>query len=117
MEHCNNAMDHATLIRNSCKAMAISCLAMDVSSLPLAQSASGTYDARSRLIGLFEKKILANKLFLRRRFFTTMMDECYDVMEHINKTKTLVEQLDAVGAPVSKEDLRIMLLCGLSESY
>uniref|UniRef100_A0AAV1U6D6 CCHC-type domain-containing protein n=1 Tax=Peronospora matthiolae TaxID=2874970 RepID=A0AAV1U6D6_9STRA len=66
---------------------------------------------------LREKKSLANKLFLRRRFFTTMMEEGDDVLEHINKLKTLAEQLEAVGAPVCEDDLVITLLGSLSDSY
>ena len=80
-------------------------------------SAKNAHDAWSRLEGHYEKKSLANKLFLRRRFFTTMMGEDDDVLEHINKLKTLAEQLDAVGAPVSEDDLVITLLASLSESY
>ena len=64
-----------------------------------------------------EKKSLANKLFLRRRFFTAMMEEGDDVLKHFNKLKRLTEQLDAVGAPVSEDDLVITLLGSLSESY
>uniref|UniRef100_H3HA76 CCHC-type domain-containing protein n=1 Tax=Phytophthora ramorum TaxID=164328 RepID=H3HA76_PHYRM len=90
---------------------------MEDSQLPLVRSAKDAHDAWSRLEGHFEKKSLANKLFLRRRFFTTMMDEGDDVLEHINKLKTLAEQLDAVGAPVSEDDLVITLLGSLSESY
>uniref|UniRef100_A0AAV1TI49 DUF4219 domain-containing protein n=1 Tax=Peronospora matthiolae TaxID=2874970 RepID=A0AAV1TI49_9STRA len=73
--------------------------------------------AWSRLEDHFEKKSLANKLFLRRRFFTTMMEEGDDVLEHINKLKTLAEQLEAVGAPVCEDDLVITLLGSLSDSY
>ncbi|KAG2885998.1 hypothetical protein PC119_g23519 [Phytophthora cactorum] len=90
---------------------------MKDSQLPLVRSAKDAHDAWSRLEGHFEKKSLANKLFLRRRFFTTMMDEGDGVLEHINKIKTLAEQLDAVGAPVSEDDLVITLLGSLSESY
>jgi hypothetical protein len=46
-----------------------------------------------------------------------MVDEGDDVLAHINKVKTLAEQLDAVGAPVSEDDLVITLLGSLSESY
>ena len=45
------------------------------------------------------------------------MGEGDDVLEHINKFKTLAEQLDAVGAPVSEDDLVITLLASLSVSY
>ena len=39
-----------------------------------------------------------------RRFFTAMMEEDNDVLTHINKLKTLVEQLDAVVAPISEDE-------------
>ncbi|KAH7460381.1 Retrovirus-related Pol polyprotein from transposon TNT 1-94 [Phytophthora ramorum] len=103
LEHCTTTADQATFKRKSRKALAIICLAMEDSQLPLVRSAKDAHDAWSRLEGHFEKKSLANKLFLRRRFFTTMMDEGDDVLEHINKLKTLAEQLDAVGAPVSED--------------
>uniref|UniRef100_A0AAV1VEJ5 Uncharacterized protein n=1 Tax=Peronospora matthiolae TaxID=2874970 RepID=A0AAV1VEJ5_9STRA len=90
---------------------------MDYSQLPLVRSASGAYDAWSQLEGHFEKKSLANKLFLRRLFFTAKMEEGDDVLSHINRIKTLAEQLDAVGAPVSEDDLVITLLGSLSESF
>ncbi|KAG6623463.1 Copia proteinlike [Phytophthora cinnamomi] len=90
---------------------------MEDSQLLLVRSAKDAYDAWSKPEGHFEKKSLANMLFLRRRFFTTMMEEGDDALEHINKIKTLTEQLDAVGAPVSEDDLVITLLASLSESY
>uniref|UniRef100_H3H9M9 CCHC-type domain-containing protein n=1 Tax=Phytophthora ramorum TaxID=164328 RepID=H3H9M9_PHYRM len=117
LEHCTTTAGQATFKRKSRKALAIICLAMEDSQLPLVRSAKDAHDAWSRLEGHFEKKSLANKLFLRRRFFTTMMEEGDDVLEHINKLKTLAEQLDAVGAPVSEDDLVITLLGSLSESY
>ena len=45
-----------------------------------------------------------------------MMEES-DVLVHIKKLKTLVEQLDAIGSSVSEDDLVITLLGILSESY
>ena len=60
---------------------------------------------------------LAKKLFLRRRFFTSKMEEGDEALTHINKMKTLAEQLDAVGAPVTEDDLVITLLGSLSESF
>ena len=116
-EDCKSTLDQSTYKRKSRKAMAAICLSMEDSQLPLVRSASGAFDAWSKLEDHFEKKSLANKLFLRRRFFTAMMDEGDDVLSHINKLKTLAEQLDAVGAPVSEDDLVITLLESLSESY
>ncbi|CEG42032.1 uncharacterized protein PHALS_12339 [Plasmopara halstedii] len=45
------------------------------------------------------------------------MEDGDDVRTHINKMKTLAEQLDAVGAPVTYDDLVITLLASLSERY
>ncbi|POM66843.1 Integrase catalytic core protein [Phytophthora palmivora] len=117
LERCTTTLDQSTFKRKSRKALAIICLAMEDLQLPLVRSANDAYDAWSRLEGHFEKKGLANKLFLRRRYFTTMMGEDDDVLEHINKVKPLAEQLDTVGAPVSEDDLVIALLASLSESY
>ncbi|KAF1318429.1 Integrase catalytic core protein, partial [Globisporangium splendens] len=117
LEHCQTESDQAVYRKKSRKALAIICLALEDSQLPLVCSSIGAHDAWSKLEAHFEKKSLANKLFLRRRFFTTMMEDGDDVLQHINKLKTLAEQLDAVGAPVSEEDLVITLLGSLSESY
>ena len=117
LEQCVTSLDQDTYKRKSRKAMAMICLAIEDSQLPLVRLASGAHDAWSRLEGHFEKKSLANKLFLRRRFFTAKMEEGDDVLEHINKIKTLAEQLDAVGAPVNEDDLVITLLDSLSKSY
>ena len=117
LEHLTSTLDPTTHKRKSRKALAIICLAMEDSQLPLVRSASGAHDAWSRLEGHFEKKSLANKLYLRRRFFTAKMDDGDDVLQHINKLKTLAEQLDAVGAPVSEDDLVITLLGSLSDSF
>ena len=90
---------------------------MEGSQLPLIRSASGAHDAWSRLEGHCEKRRLANKLFFRRRFYTTMMEEDGDMLDHIKILKPLKKQLGAVGALVSEDDLVIMLLGGLSKSY
>uniref|UniRef100_A0AAV1TSD0 Uncharacterized protein n=1 Tax=Peronospora matthiolae TaxID=2874970 RepID=A0AAV1TSD0_9STRA len=88
---------------------------MEDSQPPLVRSVIGAYDAWSRLEENYEKKSLANKLFLRR-LFLTMMYEGNDVMENTNKLKTLADQLDAVGSPISEADLMTTLLGSLRES-
>uniref|UniRef100_A0AAV1VJ96 DUF4219 domain-containing protein n=1 Tax=Peronospora matthiolae TaxID=2874970 RepID=A0AAV1VJ96_9STRA len=90
-EQCETQLDQATYKRKSRKAMAVICLAMEDSQLPLVRSASGACD------GCVKKRD--------------------DVLEHINKLKTLAEQLEAVGAPVCEDDLAITLLGSLSDSY
>ena len=79
-EHLANSLDQATYKLKSRKTMVIISLAMEDSQLPLIRSVNGAYDAWSRRKGHFEKKSLANKLFLRRR-----------LLQHINKINTLAD--------------------------
>ena len=90
-KHLTSALDQMTYKRKSRKAMVIICLAMKGSQLPLVRSTNGGHDALSHLESHFKKKSLTNKLFLRRRFFTTMIDEGDDVLQHINNIKTLAQ--------------------------
>ena len=82
MEYLTTALDHSTFKR---KALATICFALEDSQLPVVRSAIGAHYTWSRLEGYYEKKSLANKLFLRRRFFTKIMDEDDDVLGHTNK--------------------------------
>ena len=52
---------------------------------------------------------------LRRRLFATVMEDGDDVLEHINKLRTLAEHLDVVGALVSDKDFFIKLLSSLND--
>eukprot|EP00794_Sanderia_malayensis_P009440 gene9440-10426_t len=40
-----------------------------------------------------------------------------NMMEHVNKLKSLAEQFESVGAPISEDDQVATLLCSLAESY
>ena len=65
----------------------------------------------------FEKMSFARKLFLRRRLFEAVMIVRDDVLEHMNKLRTLEEQLDAVGESVSDEHLVNTLLSRFNDSF
>ena len=45
-----------------------------------------------------------------------MTDEGDDALGHVNKIKTLAEQLVAAGSTVSEDDMVIMLLVSISRS-
>ncbi|CAH0476832.1 unnamed protein product [Peronospora belbahrii] len=51
LEHLTSPLDQGTYKRKSRKALAIICLAMEDSQLPLVRSSSGAHDAWSRLEG------------------------------------------------------------------
>ena len=62
-------------------------------------------------------KSLANRLFLRKKYFTMSMGEDEVMAEHINKMKELAGRLEAVEATITEEDQVATLLCSLPESY
>ena len=99
------------------KALATICLSISDSQLSLVRSANTAGEARSKLENHYEVKSLANKLFLRKRYFTATMSENDTMMEHINKMRSLAEQMASVGAQVSEEDQVATLLCSLPDSY
>jgi transposase InsO family protein len=99
------------------KAFTIICLSVQDSQLGVVRSAKSAQEAWRKLVQHYEMKGLAHKLFLRRKFFTVQMVEGEDLTLHINKVKTLAEQLEAIGAPVSEEDIVMTLLCSLPETY
>ena len=97
---------HATIVLN-----------LKDSQLLHVSSASSAREVWERLQDLYEAKGLANCLFLRRKLFTCQMIEGDTMIAHINKVKAMGEQLEAIGAGVSDDDLVMTLLSSLPESY
>ena len=81
------------------------------------KSCKGAAEAWKVLCGIHETKGLANVLFLRRKFFTMKMQETDDLLQHINKVKTLADQLDALDVPVTEGDIVMTLLESLPPSF
>ena len=65
----------------------------------------------------YERNTLANKLFLKRQFFTTKMKEDQSVQAHLKAMKEITDKLGAVGAAVADEEKVVALLISLSPSY
>ena len=103
--------------RRARKALATICLSLGDEQLALVRSAKTSKEAWSKLESHYEVKSLANKLFLRKKYFTITMAENDTMMEHVNKLKALAEQLEAIGAAVSEDDQVATLLCSLPDSY
>ena len=99
------------------KAYATICLSLGDNQLSLVRSAQTAREAWQKLESHYETKSLANKLFLRKQYFSATMSEGDTMMEHINKMRSLAEQLASVGAQVSEDDKVTTLLCSLPESY
>src|SRR5450631_1639278 len=56
-------------------------------------------------------------LFIRRKFFTIKMDEGVDILDHINKVKSLADQLTCLEVPMKEEDVVMTLLDSLPPSF
>ena len=81
------------------------------------KSCKGAAEAWKTLCGIHETKGLANVLFLRRKFFTMKMQESDDLLQHINKVKTLADQLEALDVPVTEGDIVMTILESLPSSF
>ena len=73
--------------------------------------------AWEKLQAHFERDTLANKLYLKKRYFRTVMKEGTLIEQHIKYMKELTDKLGAIKAPISEEDQVVTLLGSLPESY
>jgi transposase InsO family protein len=99
------------------KAKAIICLSLEDNQLMIVKSASSAKEAWDKLERHYERKGLANKLFLRRKLFTTQMKPGDNIEKHVNQLKEIAEELEAIRSPVSEEDLVLVILGSLPEAY
>ena len=65
----------------------------------------------------FERDTVANKLFLKQRFFSLKMKESDSLDEHLRKLKVITDQLAAIKAPVPEDEHIVALLLSLPRSY
>jgi hypothetical protein len=65
----------------------------------------------------FKRDTLANKLFLKKKYFRTEMKEGTSMEQHLKYMKDIVDKLAAIGAPISEEDQVVTLLESLPRSY
>ncbi len=107
----------AEWVKRDKKARVTICLALSDSILAAVRSCETALSVWEKLASIFESKSLVNRLFMRRKLLTMKMSEGDALSTHINSIKTLSEQLAAVGAQVSEEDLVMTLLMSLPSSY
>ena len=77
----------------------------------------GPAEAWKTLCNIHETKSLSNILFLRRKFFTIKMQEGDVMLDHINKVKSLADQLMCLDVPLKDEDIVMTLLDSLPPTY
>ena len=85
-------------------------LAIKTAQLYLVNSCENPKQARDLLKNHFERDTLANKLFLKKKYFRTEMKEGTSMEQHLKHMKDIVDKLAAIGAPISEEDQVVTLL-------
>ena len=98
---------------------AFSFIAMSVSTpqLYLITSCEEPKEAWDSLKKHFERETLANKLFLKKRYFRKEMREGNSIEMHLKEMKELTDKLNSIGAPISEEDQVVTLLGSLPLSF
>lgn len=92
-------------------------MAVGTSQLYLVTSCTKPKEAWDILCGHYEGKTLANKLYLKKRYFRTEMKEGTSMELHLKQMKEITDQLAAIGATISDEDQVVTLLGSLPPSY
>lgn len=85
--------------------------------LYLVTSCETAKDAWDTLKNHYERKTLANKLFLKKTYFRCVMSEGVSVQEHLKHMKELTDQIAAIGVAIAEEDQVVTLLGSLPASY
>lgn len=71
----------------------------------------------SSLIATFERKGVANRMFLRRKLLTLKMIEGANLEGHLSTFDKILRELKSAGAKMEDEDVICQLLLTLPESY
>jgi len=77
----------------------------------------GGREAWASLCETYQKKGLADKLFLKRQLLRHRMPEGATIREHIATIGRLADALAAIGSPVPDDELGFTYLIGLHDSY
>lgn len=112
-----NAAARAEFARKKEKAFSMLVLNVSTSQLYLITSCQSPKEAWDTLKGHFERDTLANKLFLKKKYFRCEMKEGETITEHLKRMKELTDQLSAIGAVIEEEDQIVTLLGSLPPSY
>jgi hypothetical protein len=102
--------------KKSQKAFSTIVMAVSTPKLYLVTSCDQPKDAWDTLRNYFERETLANKLFLKKKYFRTEMMEGTSLEAHLKHMKEITDQLAAIGSPIS-EDQVVTLLGSLPPSY
>ena len=112
-----NAAAQADFTRRTEKAFSMLVLNVSTPQLYLITSCQTPKEAWTTLKAHFERDTLANKLFLKKRYFRCEMKEGEALTDHLKQMKELTDQLSAIGSVIEEEDQIVTLLGSLPPSY
>uniref|UniRef100_A0A803Q0E8 Integrase catalytic domain-containing protein n=1 Tax=Cannabis sativa TaxID=3483 RepID=A0A803Q0E8_CANSA len=64
----------------------------------------------NKLSSIYMKKLLATKLYLKKRLYTLKMDETRELRKHLNDFNKIILDLNNLGVKIDDEDQAIILL-------
>ena len=99
------------------KAFSVIPMSVSTPQLYLITSCEEPKEAWDTLKKHFERGTLANKLFLKKRYFQKEMSEGNSIEVHLKEMKELTDNLSSIGAPISEEDQVVTLLSSLPSSF
>ena len=117
LEDDATAQQVATFRKGSQKAFSLLVMAISDPFIYLVMSCTTPEEVWDSLKRHFERNNLANKLFLKKRYFRAEMSESTSIHEHIKYMKELTDKLSAIGASIKEEDQVVTLLGSLPASY
>jgi hypothetical protein len=103
--------------KKATKAFALLCEHLIDAQLAHIQYCENVKSAWEILCSVHEAKIIENKLFLQKRFFTIKMQEGEDLLMHINMVKALTNQLHSIEVKIEDKDVYMVLLMSLPPSF
>ena len=112
-----NAQAQAEFQQKSLKEFFTIVLAIGSLQLYLVTYCDKPKEAWDALKNHFERDTLANKLFLKKRYFWMETREGTSIEMHLKHMKELTDRLAAIGAPIAEEDQVVTLLGSLPKSY
>ena len=108
---------YAKFITRRDRALAAIVLSVDPSLLYLLGDPTDPAAVWDKLSSQFQRKMLANRLALRRRLHSLKLKEGQSVQEHVKNMTEIFNELAIIGDNISDEDRVVYLLASLPESF